>query len=573
MSNKTRTILIVAMAILLVAGVVVAIVAFSSIGQGSNVPETPETSGATVAPTEEAHDPNAMAKVETDGNVGYVYSLEEMLEAIQESGKTVITLQQDISHNKSIEMPYSCTIDLAGFAISTNPQQGLGLQVRAAGTENRVTTLRNGKIASYADSLRVKAGAVVLENMQLHTAYGSCVALYDPTAGNASRIADTTLVSVAGAAVAFNEPDVDYSDSTLTLENSTLICPKAEGAQILTASGSTTVSPVINLSSGVKLYSYAGTACPNGFIFDGSIAVKERHVSVTADQDSWDDMTCWTTESDQEVLDILMIGNSFCFSYVDELYGMAESLGYQLNITNLYYGGASIKSHWNWLNDPVAGNGKCEYYITGALGRYKHPTITTLTEAQKVADWDVISCQQHFDGNRTATYDAGYESCMPYAADMFDYLKQNFPEADLYWHETWSYGVGYVHPNNKDDDPENDIAEGDVLSTAIQTRQYTTIRDVSRAICAETGVAMIPTGDAWQLARGRLGDTLNKIDFCHDGDVGGGQYLTACVWLEILTGESCIGNTWRPGDYILFEDKIPALQTSAHEAVAAISEK
>ena len=64
------------------------------------------------------------------------------------------------------------------------------------------------------------------------------------------------------------------------------------------------------------------------------------------------------------VVNILMVGNSFCYYYVEELYGMAETLGYELYITNLYYGGASIKSHWTWLTDLSVGNGKCEYWIT-----------------------------------------------------------------------------------------------------------------------------------------------------------------------------------------------------------------
>jgi hypothetical protein len=39
------------------------------------------------------------------------------------------------------------------------------------------------------------------------------------------------------------------------------------------------------------------------------------------------------------------------------------------------------------------------------------------------------------------------------------------------------------------------------------------------------------------------------------------------VWYEVLTGNSCIGNTWRP-NYELSEERIAALQQAAHEAVA-----
>lgn len=565
MKNTFRLILILAISVMLL-GLALA-------GCGTKTPENPGTPDGTEAQVPETTvDPTAIAGVVTGDAVVWAQDVEEMLNAIDASGNSVVTLYQDISHNKALEVPYSCTVDFNGFTVTTNPQQGLGIQIREAGSENATTTLKNGKLVSYSDSVRCKAGALVISDMQISTAYGNSVALYDVSEAykDINRIENTVIVSAEGGCLSYSETGADFSGTGITLNSVDMISPMATGSQIITKMGADTVSGATVFEDKVNLYSYNQTACPNGMIFLGEVAVKETGATATAGEQTYTDMTLWTTESDKEVIDILMIGNSFCYSYVDELYAMADTLGYQLNITNLYYGGASIKSHWTWLTDLSVGNGKCEYWITGSLGRYKHPTITTLAEAQETADWDVISCQQHFDGKRTVTFDAGYESCMPYAADMFDYLAQEFPNAKLYWHETWSYGVGYVHPNNKDDDPENDVADGDVLSVAVQTRQYNTIREVSTAICEETGAGMIPTGDAWQLARAQLGDTLNKADYCHDGDAGGGQYLIACVWLEMLTGESCIGNTWRPVDYMLHENKIPALQQAAHEAVAAM---
>ena len=64
-------------------------------------------------------------------------------------------------------------------------------------------------------------------------------------------------------------------------------------------------------------------------------------------------------------------------------------------------------------------------------------------------------------------------------------------------------------------------------------------------------------------------------DLSHDGDIGGGQYLNGCVWFEILTHKSVIGNSFRPvytheisgNTYQFTEEKIAALQKAAHEAV------
>ena len=91
---------------------------------------------------------------------------------------------------------------------------------------------------------------------------------------------------------------------------------------------------------------------------------------------------------------------------------------------------------------------------------------------------------------------------------------------------------------------------------------------------------MVPTGDAWQAARGdeKILDTLcgriktgNLVqgDYYHDGDVGGGQYLNACVWFETLTGVSCLDNTYVP-DYELSADKMTLLKGYAHDAVSNI---
>ena len=62
-------------------------------------------------------------------------------------------------------------------------------------------------------------------------------------------------------------------------------------------------------------------------------------------------------------------------------------------------------------------------------------------------------------------------------------------------------------------------------------------------------------------------------DFTHDGDIGGGQYLNACVWYEILTGLDCRKLSYRQKcifkdkDLSLSEEKTLLLQNAAHGAV------
>jgi hypothetical protein len=92
-------------------------------------------------------------------------------------------------------------------------------------------------------------------------------------------------------------------------------------------------------------------------------------------------------------------------------------------------------------------------------------------------------------------------------------------------------------------------------------------------------VTSLPIAAAWQLARERdweIGDGLMGVagnyygDYLHDGDTGGGQYLNGCIYFEVLTGISCVGNTWRPTAYALSEDMITFLQNVAHDTVLSI---
>jgi len=260
----------------------------------------------------------------------------------------------------------------------------------------------------------------------------------------------------------------------------------------------------------------------------------------------------------RDVKNVLMIGNSFCYFFVEELYGIASAAGHEVNVSNLYKAGCSMEEHWTWLDNPVQGRNRYGFWVTNAQGRNKQEEIKTIQDALAYADWDVITLQQHFYPGRAASYISALASCIPYAENLYDYLKKNHSEADLFWHETWAYQNGHEELN----------------ATVTQQIQHESIQKASAKICEDNGVPMIPGGDAWQIARNdpAVGDVLcdgNKNDCYHDGDTGGGQYLNACVWFEVLFGESCIGNTWRP-QYAISEEKIIALQQAAHEAVAAL---
>ncbi len=103
--------------------------------------------------------------------------------------------------------------------------------------------------------------------------------------------------------------------------------------------------------------------------------------------------------------------------------------------------------------------------------------------------------------------------------------------------------------------------------------------DSSIKVAKDNEVGLLPVGDLWwELSHSEdadlkaIGESLWQKtqtpnpwgDYLHDGDIGGGQYLNACLWFEYLTHRSCVGNTWRPADYTLSEDFVATLQEQAH---------
>ncbi len=267
--------------------------------------------------------------------------------------------------------------------------------------------------------------------------------------------------------------------------------------------------------------------------------------------------------AEDDTLNILLIGHSFCHWFTDELYGMLTAAGIKARVCNLYYSGCLLESHHQWLINDEANYE--EFATIDETGRQEVADIS-MRQAIATQNWDVISLQPGIDFyNRTAS--VMLEDTAIARRDLITFLGQKFPSAKMYWHQFWAFQVGckkddYVVPSER----EQELYYQEVLYFAKKT-------------CEEYNLERVNTGYAWQLVReGGYDDLCNRLsgnDYYHDGDIGGGQYLNACVWFEYLTGQSCIGNTWRPTDnhgserppYTLSEDLITTLQEAAHEAV------
>ena len=277
---------------------------------------------------------------------------------------------------------------------------------------------------------------------------------------------------------------------------------------------------------------------------------------------------------DKEVKNILMIGNSGCHYYVEELCGIASADGYELTVANLYKSGAKPYEHLDSLKNDTR---IAMLYVTTSKERKQITRLSTketleYAEKKLKGEWDVITLQGNSDSySLLGDMESAMQTSQAPVKELYDYIKENNPNATLYWHQTWSYEIGY----GKDRSEEyqmNDVEH--------RTTMYNIRKAVAYKIAEETDVRIMPSGDAWEIARKsdiigtdlcrRLAINDGEGDYYHDGDIGGGQYLNACVWYEVLMGESGIGNKWRPTDYTLSEDMIAGLQEAAHAAVAAV---
>ena len=251
------------------------------------------------------------------------------------------------------------------------------------------------------------------------------------------------------------------------------------------------------------------------------------------------------------VLTVLVIGNSFGTAWNDELTGMLDAAGIKTKIYSVYYAGCKVKEHWEWLEQGQGNYRLRHHYQKGGWEDFENATLEFCLSKE---NWDVISLQQHFAGSQAASYDASLNACNPYVENLYGYLRHNFPKSKLVWHQTWAYEVGWE-------------GNGMAMDADYQLRCHENIRAISQLLASENGVPLIPAGDAWHIARTEYSyHDMAKDDLYHDGEEGGGQYLNACVWFEALTGQSCIGNEWRPRYYEVSEEKLLQLQEIAHRA-------
>jgi hypothetical protein len=261
-----------------------------------------------------------------------------------------------------------------------------------------------------------------------------------------------------------------------------------------------------------------------------------------------------------------MAAASFSYYYVEELYGMFEAAGIKAKVCDMYKGSTGLDLCYQYWKE---GANCYELRIMDENG-LKVQSGVNMEYCLRAYNWDLISFQDGSSSFRTTPAQQTLTRTRPYLQEMTDYVRKLLPKTRIFMQQIWAYDIGFNR-------------NGFAMESAIQQEgMHERIREYTLAACQEFNMERVPSGEAWKIARQspvvdilchRLAVNNGEGDYYHDGDIGGGQYLNACVWFETLSGQSCIGNTYRPVykqgalEHTLSEELVTVLQQAAHQAV------
>lgn len=243
---------------------------------------------------------------------------------------------------------------------------------------------------------------------------------------------------------------------------------------------------------------------------------------------------------------VLAIGNSFSRDVVEQnLHELAAEEGVTLILGNAYIGGCNLERHLHHARNDKA---VYSYRKIGEDGQRVVTPKQSLYDALSDEKWDYIVIQQQ------SALAGVYCSYGRYLPELLAYCHQYAPKARFAIHQTWAY-------------------EGDARNNQFafyeydQMKMYEALVKATRQIYEEKQyefVLLFPVGTAIQNARAtHLGDNLTADGYHLEKRIG--RYIGACVWCEILTGKSVVGNGYAPEG--VSQRDVVAAQKAAHAAV------
>ena len=255
-----------------------------------------------------------------------------------------------------------------------------------------------------------------------------------------------------------------------------------------------------------------------------------------------------------DTLHLLLIGNSFSQNASRYLPQLAEEGGHHLMIGRAELGGCSLQRHWELvkLAEANPSDPKAKPYQGKSL---------RMLLSERV--WEIVTLQQY------SMLSGDLETYLPYARNLYDFIKLLQPNAKIVFHQTWAYrsdskDFGQIAPN---------------LFAKSETEMWQKSRAAYQAVAKELGAKTIPVGDAFHkvnsgpkafrkdlnfdeakvvypvlpnqshsLNSGFYWDSNKKLNFDSHHANDAGCYLGALVWYTFLFEESPLQLKFAPSN-------------------------
>ena len=288
-----------------------------------------------------------------------------------------------------------------------------------------------------------------------------------------------------------------------------------------------------------------------------------------------------TNPADDDTLYILTAAASNSYYFLDELYGLLEAAGIKAKVCSLYKSSTGINQyHQYWKK----GENVFQLIVHDERGKTVMEEMD-LDLALKAYNWDVYNMQEGNAPHRQGkTPQVIADERLLAHTEIINHIRKTMPLTKQYYQEIFAPDVGFNYTKYLSVFGLTPTQQADYAITTRDQQKaiQKNIREYTELVCKDFDLGIIPAGRAWDIARenplcatmcGRLAVNNGEGDYYHDGDIGGGQYLNACVWFETLSGQSCIGNTYRPVykqgalEHTLSEELVAVLQQAAHQAV------
>ena len=234
------------------------------------------------------------------------------------------------------------------------------------------------------------------------------------------------------------------------------------------------------------------------------------------DKNKEEDKKPMVKPSEDGILKILTIGNSFSDDTMQYVYKIAKSAGVEkIKLGNLYIGGCSLDTH----TSNAKANARAYDYRTNSADAWVNTPSYRMKDAITSENWDFISLQQ-------ASGSSGIANTYANLQYMIDYVSELAPESKLVFNMTWAYQQDSTHAEFPKYE-SNQIKMYESIVAAVQSEVATKSKIEY----------IVPNGTAIQNARtSYVGDRLTRDGFHLSLDLG--RYIAGLTFFYQLTGIS-----------------------------------